>query len=139
MSSAASDTSPATVLSVGHCTPDAWMLRTAVQRVLPDAEVLPVNDEDELRERIEGSTGPMVLLVNRLLDGRFPHGDGIELIEAHASDPVAALLVSNLEESQAAAESAGGVAGFGKTALNDASTADRLRSAVEIATSRRSG
>ncbi|MHC4246138.1 MAG: hypothetical protein ACYSUU_04980 [Planctomycetota bacterium] len=139
MSSDASDPRPATVLSVGHCTPDAWMLRTAVQRVLPDADVHPVNDEDELRERIEGSTGPMVLLVNRLLDGRFPYGDGIELIEAHAGRPVAALLISNLDESQAAAESAGAVVGFGKTALNDADTAAKLRDAVEFATARRSG
>ena len=115
------------------------MLRTAVQRVLPDADVHPVNDEDELRERIEGSTGPMVLLVNRLLDGRFPYGDGIELIEAHAGRPVAALLISNLDESQAAAESAGAVIGFGKTALNDADTAAKLRDAVEFATARRSG
>ncbi len=139
MNSDASDDRPVTVLSVGHCTPDAWMLRTAVQRVLPDAEVEPVNDDVALRERITDSAGPVVLLVNRLLDGRFPHGDGIELIEAHAGGPVAALLISNLDESQAAAESVGAVAGFGKTALNDANTADRLRNAVEIATSRRSG
>lgn len=139
MRSEASESRPTTVLSVGHCTPDAWMLRTAVQRVLPDAEVHPVNDEDELRDRIEGSSGPTVLLVNRLLDGRFPHGDGIELIEAHAGRPVAAILVSNLADSQAAAESAGAVVGFGKTALNDEETAARLRSAVEVATARRSG
>ncbi|MCP4014124.1 MAG: hypothetical protein GY728_13550 [Phycisphaeraceae bacterium] len=139
MSPEASDTQPITVLSVGHCTPDAWMLRTAVQRVLPDAEVHPVNDETELRERIAGSSGPMVLLVNRLLDGRFPHADGIELIEAHGGGAVAAALISNLEASQASAEAVGGVAGFGKTALNDAGTAEKLRNAVEIATSRRSG
>lgn len=139
MSHDASQTHPITVLSVGHCTPDAWMLRTAVQRVLPDAEVHPVNDEDDLRERIATSKGPMVLLVNRLLDGRFPHGDGIELIEAHAGSPVAAILISNLDASQVAAEAAGGVAGFGKTALNGAGTAEKLRNAVEIATSRRSG
>ena len=138
MSPEASETLPTTVLSVGHCTPDAWMLRTAVQRVLPDAEVHPVNDEDDLRERIASSKGPTVLLVNRLLDGRFPHGDGIELIEAHAGGPVATLLISNLDASQVAAEAAGGVAGFGKTALNHADTAEKLRNAVEIATSRRS-
>ncbi len=139
MSPEASDTPPITVLSVGHCTPDAWMLRTAVQRVLPDAEVHPVNDETELRERIAGSKGPMVLLVNRLLDGRFPHGDGIELIESHGGGSVAAALISNLDASQASAAAVGGVPGFGKTALNDAGTAEKLRNAVEIATSRRSG
>ncbi|MAD19111.1 MAG: hypothetical protein CMJ52_02680 [Planctomycetaceae bacterium] len=128
-----------TVLSVGHCTPDAWMLRTAVQRVLPDAEVHPVNDDAELRDRISDASGPVVLLVNRLLDGSFPHEDGIGLIEAHAGGTAAALLISNLEASQAAATSAGGVPGFGKTALNDPDTATRLRNAVEVAVERCSG
>ena len=33
------------ILLVGHCTPDAWMLRTAVGRADEDAEIDVVNEE----------------------------------------------------------------------------------------------
>ena len=122
--------SPATtVLLVGHCTPDNWMLRTAVARVLPDAVFESVNDEESLKERLRAPAGSVVMLVNRLLDGRFPHADGIRLLEHHASSPAVGMLISNLADAQDSARGIGAVDGFGKTALNDDETAVRLRNA----------
>ncbi|MDG2021691.1 MAG: hypothetical protein P8J59_07050 [Phycisphaerales bacterium] len=118
-----------TVLLVGHCTPDNWMLRTAVARVLPDAVFESVNDEEFLKKRVRESAGPVVMLVNRMLDGQFPHADGIRLLEHHASSAAVGMLVSNLADAQDSAREVGAVEGFGKTALNDDETAVRLRNA----------
>jgi hypothetical protein len=102
---------PTTVLLVGHCTADTWMLRTTLGRILPDAVLRPVNDETSLNNQLTTTIGPVVMLVNRLLDGRFPHADGIRLLEHHSS----------------------AVDGFGKTALNDDQTGLLLREADEAA------
>ena len=118
---------PARFLAVGHCGPDTWMLRTAVQRVLPDATLEPVAGDDELEAALDG--GSPILLVNRRLDGDFAAGDGIELIRGLASSGHRALLVSDLPDARAAAEEAGGLPGFGKTALHDEETAAALRRA----------
>ena len=124
---------PTTVLLVGHCTPDTWMLRTAVGRVLADAVIQPVNDEQSLEDQLREAKGPVVMLVNRLLDGRFPHADGIRLLEHHATSPGVGLLISNLPDAQEEASRVGAVKGFGKTAINDDATATRLREADDAA------
>ena len=92
------------VMLVGHCGPDAIMLKTVVQRALPEASVELINDHDALDASL---TGDVVLLVNRELDGDFRTGTGgIDLIrhltESGATAPM--LLVSNFEDAQAQAE-----------------------------------
>ena len=94
----------ADVMLVGHCGPDAIMLKTVVQRALPDAGVELINDHPSLDAALERD---VVLLVNRELDGEFRSGrGGIDLIrqlsEAGTAAPM--LLVSNFADAQAEAE-----------------------------------
>ena len=95
----------ATFLLVGHCMPDSWSLKRAIRKAVRDARVERVNDDAALAA--PGSD--TVLLVNRVLDGRFDTGNGIELIRrlTEATDDVIAILVSNLPDAQAEAVAAG--------------------------------
>ena len=118
------------VILVGHCGPDAIMLKTAVQRALPEASVELVNDHAALDASLAGD---VVLLVNRALDGEFHTGSGgIDLIrhltESDAGAPM--LLVSNFEDAQAEAEAAGAMPGFGKSDLYHDDTTQRIKDAV---------
>ncbi len=117
------------VLLVGHCGPDSWMLKSMIARTLPDHRVELVNDEESLNRAI--ADGASLLLVNRVLDGRFAQESGIDLIRSRAAaggPPM--LLISNYEDAQAEAEAAGARPGFGKAALNRPEAADRLRAAL---------
>ena len=123
-------------LAVGHCGPDSWMLRTAVQRVLDGAEVESISEESDLRDRLASAGDrPTVLMVNRSLDGFFDSADGIELIRAfhHPDARHVSMLVSNLDDAQDQAKQAGAIHGFGKTALNAVETGEVLRAAAEAA------
>lgn len=121
-------------IAVGHCGPDAWMLRTAIQRLFPDATLEDVADDDALAAGMASATDrPAVLLVNRKLDGDFAAGDGIELIEAIGGGTHAAILVTDLPDAAAAAIEVGAVPGFGKSDLHGDATAEALRHAVEVA------
>ena len=120
----------ADVMLVGHCGPDAIMLKTVVQRALPDAGVELINDHPSLDAALERD---VVLLVNRELDGEFRSGrGGIDLIrqlsEAGTAAPM--LLVSNFADAQAEAESAGAMPGFGKSDLYHNDTTRRLQDAA---------
>ena len=114
---------------VGHCGPDAFMLRQTVQRAVPDAAIEMVNDAGTLQGHLNTDT---VLLVNRALDGAFATDNGVELIRGIADGPEApiAMLVSNFEDAQAQAEAAGASPGFGKSQLYDETTIQRLREAA---------
>lgn len=107
------------VLLVGHCGPDASMLRAALRSALPDVSLESVNDGRRL-EALVGSAD--LALVNRALDGEFEAADGIELIRklgvnvGPGKGPVL-MLVSNYPEAQAAASAAGAAPGFGKSDL----------------------
>lgn len=128
-----SNTSPL-FIAVGHCGPDAWMLRTAIQRLFPDATLEDVADDDALAAGMASATDrPAVLLVNRKLDGDFAAGDGIELIEAIGGGTHVSLLVTDLPDAAAAAIEAGAAPGFGKSDLHGDATAASLRHAVEVA------
>lgn len=115
------------VLLVGHCGPDAFMLKSTVERALPGAAVTMVNDAKGL----EAHDG-VLLLVNRVLDGRFATQNGVELIGqmngAGAKTPM--ILVSNFADAQADAEAAGARPGFGKNDLFDSATTEKIQSAV---------
>ncbi|MCH2132273.1 MAG: hypothetical protein MK116_00850 [Phycisphaerales bacterium] len=118
------------VVLVGHCTPDAFMLKSMVERTLPESPVHVANDDTALSDHDEEG---VVWLVNRVLDGAFAVGSsGLDLIESRlkALPGARVVLISDLEEHQQTAEQLGARAGFGKKGLYDAQSADRLREAA---------
>ncbi len=118
-----------TIVLVGHCGPDMFMLKTAVGRALPEATIVFVNDTVALSEY---RTPDSLLLVNRELDGGFDSRSGIELIQQviQQDNPPAVMLISNHEDAQQEALAAGATPGFGKTKLYDKSTTQLLREAA---------
>ena len=113
------------VVLVGHCGPDMFMLKTAVGRALPEATIVSVNDIDTLGEY---RAPEVLLLVNRELDGSFRSESGVELIReiAQQTDGPITMLISNFEDAQAQAVAAGAKPGFGKSQLYDKSMMDML-------------
>lgn len=118
-----------TIVLVGHCGPDMFMLKSALGRAAADAPIVTVNDTQSLSEYLNGNS---VLLVNRELDGSFDTKSGIELIAqiAKGQTPPITMLISNYEDAQAQAIAAGARQGFGKSELYDESTTEALRDAV---------
>ena len=117
------------IVLVGHCGADGAALRRAAASALPEAEVAMVNDEASLTDH----TGPgALLLVNRVLDGRFEAETGVALIERLAGGEAAPrlMLVSNFAEAQREAERAGALPGFGKSELFGGAAHQRLRAAA---------
>jgi DNA-binding NtrC family response regulator len=102
---------------VGHCGPDSYMLRSAVKYAVPGSDVAMITDQDALADLL--AKGVDLLLVNRVLDGLFDAGAGIELIGSLAkSHPgVPTILISNYADSQRDAEAAGAKPGFGKAEI----------------------
>lgn len=124
----ASTASASTVLLVGHCGFDSGGLTAAAKNALPNAAVERVNSQAALDAKRGAG---VVLLVNRVLDGRFDARDGIDLISKEAAKgPVKALLVSNFAESQEQAQAAGGLPGFGKKDVGTPVAVDRIRAAA---------
>ena len=101
-----------TVVLVGHCFPDRFMIKSAIKRAVPGSSLETVNDEKELEPYLNGGA---LLLVNRELDGRFDTDSGIVLIERvmQGDDPPVTILISNYEDAQSHAEAAGANPGFG--------------------------
>lgn len=120
--------SEAKVVLVGHCGADTSLLRWMVERTLGSVPVVSVHDQPGLEAQ---ATDGSVLLVNRVLDGRFAAAGGVDLIKAMAParPKVAMLLISDYPEAQAAAEAGGARPGFGKSQVNDPEAAQRLRQA----------
>ena len=127
-----------TIVLVGHCGPDMFMLKSAIKRAVPEAAREPVNDAQTLETYLNDGA---LLLVNRVLDGKFDTGgdseSGIELIGSIAgrdgnspNNQPAMILISNYEESQQEAVAAGAIPGFGKSDLYEQSTTDILRKAA---------
>lgn len=111
------------VVLVGHCTADAMYLTRFVRKHLPTAAIERANAEDEL-DAVIGQ--PALLLVNRVLDGRFDNSSGMDVLQRAQNGPATAMLISNYEEAQQAAVEAGTPAGFGKSQLGDPASAERL-------------
>jgi hypothetical protein len=118
-----------TFVLVGHCWADRLGLKSAVEGAVPGARIEKANDMSALGGRT-GSTA--VLLVNRVLDGRFETESGVDLIRrlAQGEDPPTTVLVSDYPEAQAEAVAAGARPGFGKSQLHEERTARILRQAA---------
>ena len=115
---------------VGHCGFDSGSLLRLANRAAPDAEVVRVNDQASLDGVADAGT---LLLVNRVLDGRFDAGgSGVDLIRAYAGRDRGPkiMLVSNYEDAQQQAEDAGALPGFGKSQVADPAVAQRVAEAV---------
>ena len=108
------------------------MLSRTVRRALPAWSIVQVNNANGLASHAHESA---VWLVNRVLDGRFPAGSGVDLIREAAGSGPALLLVSNLDTAQAAARDAGAHPGFGKSDLYREDTDERLRAAARVVAS----
>ena len=114
-----------TIALVGHCGPDAYMLRSTVSTILKAGDVAMVNDDESLTSV---ATRGNLLLINRVLDGRFAAASGLALIATLAGqpDPPTMMLVSNFEEAQREAQARGAHPGFGKAEVGRKHTAQRL-------------
>ena len=118
------------ILLVGHCLPDRYLLSRAVKKAIDGVEIEHANTDDALAKHLPQSH---VLLVNRVLDGRFEHTSGVELIrELRERSGAACMLISNYEEAQAEAQQAGALPGFGKSELGKPTTHERLRAAAKL-------
>jgi hypothetical protein len=118
------------ILLVGHCGFDASALARAVSRVAGDVPVSQVGTQRQLDEQADGST---LLLINRILDGRFDARGGVALIEQLASrdDAPAMMLISNFDDPQVDAQRAGALPGFGKTQMDAAQTQRMLQQLLD--------
>ena len=121
---------PQVVVLVGHCGFDSGGLTRLVQAAVPDAQVVGVHADRELGPYLRSGN---LLLVNRVLDGRFAAGSGVELIEQIGKTGVAAMLVSNFPEAQAAAVAAGARPGFGKSDMHLPAVRERIAAALASA------
>ncbi len=122
---------PARIALVGHCGPDAWMLKGSVGRAIPGSEVVMVNDAVSTQAQAERAD---LLLVNRELDGDFVAGSGLDLIHELLPLPsrrAAVMLVSDLANAQSEAEALGAAPGFGKAKSGTPEAAQRMRAAIE--------
>lgn len=119
------------IVLVGHCGPDAFAIRSAMQSFAPGAIVESVSDDESA---FTAALASDLLVVNRLLDGEFEVPSGVELIRQLGLRGVAArlMLVSNYRDAQDEAESAGAVPGFGKRDLYAESSRRRVRDALGL-------
>lgn len=117
------------IVLVGHCGPDSFALRSAMQSFVPGAVVESADSQEEAEAAAVSSD---LLVINRVLDGDFATPSGVELIRTLALQGVGArlMLVSNFADAQHEAEAAGAVPGFGKRGLYAEDTRRRIREAL---------
>jgi len=124
------------VVLVGHCGFDQASIGRAVASALtgePGVAVESVYDTAGLEQH----AGPdALLLINRVLDGRFGTGSGIDLIAdlSRREVPPVMMLISNYPDAQAQAVEAGALPGFGKNELRLPQTVRKLQEAVQVKT-----
>ncbi len=114
------------VLDVGQCGFDHRLIKRLIETSF-HATVDQADTADEAIRMAKNAKYDLIL-VNRLLD--IDHSPGIGLIDQlKSSDDTASIpvmLISNYPQAQAEAKSAGAVEGFGKSAIQDASTRSAL-------------
>ena len=115
------------VLSLGQCGADHWSIENLLQRHC-DALVVGVATFDEALTELRRG-GVDLALVNRLMN--YGGASGLDFIAELKRDPelskIPVMLVSNLRDAQRQAVELGALPGFGKAALNDPATLERLR------------
>ena|SRR5579862_6277172 len=114
------------VLSIGQCGADNYNLSRFLESAF-QAEVIPADSPEEALTHLRHHEVALIL-VNRILDAT---GDsGLDFIQEINGDPktrdVPVMLVSNFADAQAQAVTRGALPGFGKAALNDPRTIERL-------------
>jgi two-component system chemotaxis response regulator CheY len=115
------------VLSVGQCAMDGG----SILRMLSSTFGVEVKAADTARQALAllETEQFSLVLVNRVFDA--DGGSGQELIRAIKAAPatraVPVMLVSNFPEAQDEAVASGAIPGFGKAALNQPETAERLK------------
>jgi two-component system chemotaxis response regulator CheY len=117
------------VLSVGQCGAD----HAAISRFLRQqfgAMVVAVDSADAAIDELRGADFD-IILVNRVFD---LGGSGLELIAAIKNDAALAatpvILVSDRPDAQRRAEALGAAPGFGKSALGQPETVERIKSVL---------
>ncbi len=115
------------VLDVGNCVPDHAAIRRMITQNF-SAEVLQSHHIDDTLEVLRKQPVDLVL-VNRKLDADY--SDGLAVIQKIKADPALAevpvMMVTNYADHQQEAVAAGAEWGFGKLALGDRETLDRLK------------
>jgi two-component system chemotaxis response regulator CheY len=115
------------VLSVGQCAADHFAISRAIERHFP-AEVAEASTTAEATAQLREGQFALVL-VNRIFDRDGTSGlDVIRRLKADdALHGVPVMLVSNYDEAQQQAVTAGAAPGFGKSALGQPSMLARLK------------
>ncbi len=117
------------VVSLGQCAADHWSIERMLQRHFA-ATVVGVDTPDQALPELR-KDGVDLVLVNRLLDRG---GSGLEFIAELKRDAelskIPVMLVSNLRNAQREAIALGALPGFGKAALGEPATLERLRDAL---------
>ena len=116
------------IVLVGHCGADSWVLERVARDAAPDAEVTRVNRQADL----DALPAESLLLINRVLDGRFNAGTGVDLIAEVASREAAPrlMLISDYADAQAAAVEAGASPGFGKSDIGSDDVREKIGTAL---------
>ena len=125
-----SDQAEIHIALVGHCGPDAFALQSSVMGFIPGAVMHRLNSMDELNAKMEQLS---LLIVNRVLDGRFRSESGIELIRKLEDGSPPAMLISNYPESLEESVAAGAVMGFGKRGMRSSEAEAALKTALNLA------
>lgn len=114
------------VLDVGNCGPDHSSIRDLIQQHF-DAEVVQTHGLDDTLSQLRQNRFDLVL-INRKLDRDY--SDGLKILQDIKKDTdlsaVPVMLITNYDDHQQVAVQAGAVEGFGKLALREASTVDKL-------------
>ncbi len=115
------------VLNVGQCNPD----NSSISRMLNenfDVQIVTAESHEEAVQLASETSFDLVLL-NRIYDATGTEGMATlkALKEADSTRETPVMLVSNFQDAQEAAVSAGANQGFGKSALAEPTTIDRLQ------------
>jgi DNA-binding NarL/FixJ family response regulator len=116
------------IFLVGHCNYDGPRLQQLISTKFPDARVTRINTDQDLRQACESPDA--LLLVNR-----EPVGfdcDGLDIIRDVCKQPkrARAMLVSDYDDAQQEAQTAGALPGFGKREIGKESLIERIRGAL---------
>jgi len=114
---------------VGHCGPDSFALQSSIMGFVPGANIVKIQSAEELAAQMPGLS---LLVVNRVLDGRFASESGIELIRGLGDDAPPAMLISNFPESLAESVEAGAVMGYGKKKMRSDEAETALKNALGL-------